>query len=169
MATRFSNWMAGRCSTCWGRDSPAPGDLRRPVDPASAPCGLAPLPGRMPARLWSANIVGIDPHQHAMLVGDDVSRGDVLMFCVRDNEAAEADLRRMLQSLKARVSRASGRALLQLPCPRAPHVRRRQSGRWRSSRTSWAMCRWPGFFSNGEISLDRLYAYTGVLTLFRDD
>lgn len=26
-----------------------------------------------------------------------------------------------------------------------------------------------GFFSNGEISLDRLYAYTGVLTLFRDD
>ena len=139
----------------------------RPVDPASLHVAL-PIAGSDAGAFVVRNIVGIDPHQHAMLVGDDVSRGDVLMFCVRDNEAAEADLRRMLEALKARVSRPLGG--LYFSClARGPHMFGAVNREMEIIQDVLGDVPVAGFFSNGEISLDRLYAYTGVLTLFRDD
>ena len=139
----------------------------RPVDPASLHVAL-PVAGSDAGAFVVRNIIGIDPNQRAMLLAQDVSRGDVLMFCVRDHEAAEADLRRMLQSLKSRVSRPLGG--LYFSClARGPHMFGAVNREMEIIRDVLGDVPVAGFFSNGEISLDRLYAYTGVLTLFRDD
>ncbi len=137
------------------------------VDPASLHVAL-PIAGSDSGAFVVRNIVGIDPGQRAMLLGDEVSRGDVLKFCVRDDDAAEADLRRMLHSLKSRV-----------PCPlgglyfsclaRGPHMFGAVNREMEIIRDVLGDVPLAGFFSSGEISLDRLYAYTGVLTLFRGD
>ena len=140
---------------------------QRPIDPASLHVAL-PIAGSDAGAFVVRNIVGIDPHQRAMLLGDDVTRGDVLMFCVRDNEAAEADLRRMLHSLKSRVPRPLGG--LYFSClARGPHMFGAVNREMEIVRDVLGDVPVAGFFSNGEISLDRLYAYTGVLTLFRGD
>ena len=139
----------------------------QPVDPASLHVAL-PIAGSDDGAFVVRNILGIDPHQRAMLLGDHVSRGDVLMFCVRDDEAAEADLRRMLQSLKSRVSRPLGG--LYFSClARGPNMFGAVNREMEIVHDVLGDVPVAGFFSNGEISLDRLYAYTGVLTLFRDD
>ncbi|MBT6203533.1 MAG: histidine kinase, partial [Rhodospirillaceae bacterium] len=54
------------------------------------------------------NLLGLDPEARAIAIGDRVEEGDALMFCRRDQEAAEADLRRMIHGLKERALRPCG-------------------------------------------------------------
>ena len=49
------------------------------------------------------NIVGIDPDNALLAVAADLARGDRIMFCRRDPEAAEEDLRRMLDDIRERL------------------------------------------------------------------
>jgi len=42
------------------------------------------------------NILGVDPQNHLVAVGEYVAPGDELLFCRRDQQTAEDDLQRML-------------------------------------------------------------------------
>lgn len=111
------------------------------------------------------NLVGIDPENGVFAVGDTIRAGDALMFCRRDLEAAEHDLRRMLRSLKGRAVRPLGG--LYFSClARGPGMFGEVGRELGIVREELGDIPLVGFFGNGEISFDRLYAYTGVLTLF---
>ena len=111
------------------------------------------------------NLVGIDPDNGVFAVGEDIAAGDALMFCRRDREAAEHDLRRMLRNLKARAERPLGG--LYFSClARGPGMFGEVGRELAIVREELGDVPLVGFFGNGEISFDRLYAYTGVLTLF---
>lgn len=113
------------------------------------------------------NLLGIDPDSGALAVGEMVSEGDQLLFCRRDPPSAVQDMQRMLGELQAALGGRRPRGGLYVSClARGPDqfdppdleidLIRRQLGEFPLT----------GFFANGEIAHDRLYGYTGVLTLF---
>ena len=111
------------------------------------------------------NLVGIEPNSGAVVVGERVSMGDALMFCRRDRAAAEADLRRMLADVRSRAGQIAGG--LYFSClARGPNMFDGADSEIAILNEVLGDVPLVGFFGNGEISFDRLYAYTGVLTLF---
>jgi small ligand-binding sensory domain FIST len=112
------------------------------------------------------NLVGIDPNKGWIAIGDLVSDGDPILFTRRDKPSAEADLDRMLARLKQRIERPI-RGGVYVSCV-SRGVNLFGSDAAETRRIAAALGDFPlvGFFANGEISHDRLYAHTGVLTLF---
>ena len=125
-----------------------------------------PIQGSDNADYLVRNIMGIDPVNGWLSVGERLSTGDRLMFVRRDGPAAFADLERMLGDVTGRAGGAS-RAGLYFSCvARGPNL----FGRKSEELCAVADKVGPdvpvvGFFANGEISNNRLYGYTGVLTL----
>ena len=124
-----------------------------------------PIAGKDTADYLVRNLVGIDPEKKWIAVGDRLSTGDKLMFVRRDAASAMKDLKRMLAEL---MQRASGRpkAALYYSCvARGPNLFGRDSEELRTVKEAIGDIPLAGFFANGEISHNRLYGYTGVLTL----
>ncbi|MBV9825752.1 MAG: FIST C-terminal domain-containing protein [Alphaproteobacteria bacterium] len=112
------------------------------------------------------NLMAIDPRQGWVVIGAEVSAGDPIVFCRRDPESARADMDRMLKQLSARLP-GPPRAGIYVSCIARgaslfgePGV---ETGMIREALGDFPLI---GFFANGEISRDRLYGHTGVLTLF---
>jgi small ligand-binding sensory domain FIST len=112
------------------------------------------------------NLMAIDPRQGWIVLGAEVAPGDQILFCRRDPESARADLDRMLKQLAGRLPGppkagiyvsciARGAALFGEPGIETGLIREK-----------FGDIPLIGFFANGEISRDRLYGHTGVLTLF---
>jgi len=112
------------------------------------------------------NLMGIDPGRGWLVLGAEIAAGDAILFCRRDPESARRDMVRMVSQLAGRVSDppkagiyvscvARGAALFGEPGVETALIRE-------------GLGEFPliGFFANGEISRDRLYGHTGVLTLF---
>ena len=126
-----------------------------------------PLAGQDGSDYLVREIAGVDPQHGLVAVAEDVAVGQRLMFCRRDGAAAVADMQRMLETLEQRAGGATPRGGLYFSClGRGPNL-------FAAERTEAAMIRehFPdlplvGFFGNGEIANSRLYAYTGVLSLF---
>jgi len=112
------------------------------------------------------NILGVDPQNDLVAVGETVAPGDEMLFCRRDQQSAEDDLLRMLAAIAAQLN-APIRGGVYYSCLGrgehmfgAPHC---ELGLIRENLGDFPLV---GFFANGEISHNRLYGYTGVLTLF---
>jgi small ligand-binding sensory domain FIST len=125
-----------------------------------------PVPGSDTGDYLVRNLIGIDPSKKLVAIGDLVEEGDPIMFCRRDGDTAREDMRRMLRDLHKRA-RNGIRAGVYYTCL--------GRGRYQFGEHSEELCMiqeelgdFPlvGFFANGEISHNRLYGYTGVLTLF---
>jgi small ligand-binding sensory domain FIST len=112
------------------------------------------------------NLMAIDPRQGWIVIGDEVAPGDQILFCRRDPDSARTDLVRMLKQLQGRLPGppkagiyvsciARGAALFGEPGVETALIR--------DTLGDFPLV---GFFANGEISRDRLYGHTGVLTLF---
>ncbi|MBO0737456.1 MAG: FIST C-terminal domain-containing protein, partial [Alphaproteobacteria bacterium] len=112
------------------------------------------------------NLLAIDPGRGWLVLGADVAPGDPIVFCRRDPENARRDMVRMVRQLAGRLDGrpkagiyvscvARGAALFGDPGVEPTLIRE-------------TLGEFPlvGFFANGEISRDRLYGHTGVLTLF---
>jgi small ligand-binding sensory domain FIST len=113
------------------------------------------------------NLVGIDPRAGAIAVAGDFAEGDAILFCRRDAPSAVEDLKRMLAQLKRRCGKATPKAGLYFSClARGPNLFGPDSEELRLIRAELGDFPLAGFFANGEICNDRLYAYTGVLTVF---
>jgi small ligand-binding sensory domain FIST len=112
------------------------------------------------------NLMAIDPRQGWVVIGDEVAPGDQILFCRRDPDSARADLGRMLRQLKGRLS-GPPKAGIYVSCiARGAALfgeRGVETGLIRDILGDFPLI---GFFANGEISRDRLYGHTGVLTLF---
>ncbi len=111
------------------------------------------------------NVMGIDPQSKLVAIGASVEPGESVMFCRRDAESARHDLDRMLAEIASLKGRPRG-ALYFSCVGRGQHMFGRKS--YEMERVQEALGDVPvvGFACNGEISHDRLYGYTGVLTVF---
>jgi small ligand-binding sensory domain FIST len=111
------------------------------------------------------NLVGIDPREKLFAIGEAVEAGDEIVFCRRDAAAAREDLSRMLAALKSAAPRPRG-ALYFSCVARGEHMFGSRGAELGLVRDALGEVPLVGFFCNGEICHDRLYGYTGVLTLF---
>lgn len=112
------------------------------------------------------NLVGIDPGNKLVAIGDLVEPGGSVMFCRRDASSAREDMTRMLESIRQGLF-ASPRGGVYYSClGRGASLFGPDSDELKMIRESLGDFPLVGFFCNGEISHNRLYGYTGVLTLF---
>ena len=112
------------------------------------------------------NLVGIDPQQNLLAIGDSISEGDPILFCKRDSQTARDDMLRMLEGLKNRVGGIPKAGIYYTCMGRGRHLFGDDSEELQMIRETFGDFPLTGFFANGEISHNRLYGYTGVLTLF---
>lgn len=113
------------------------------------------------------NLTGIDPEQGLIAIAEYVEPGDSIMFCRRDHDSAVEDMRRMLGDLRKRAGNAPIRGGLYYSCcARGPNQFGDNSEELGLIAEELGDIPLVGFFANGEISNNRLYGYTGVLTLF---
>jgi small ligand-binding sensory domain FIST len=125
-----------------------------------------PADGSNDADYVVRNLIGIDPRQGLVAIAEPMQNGDRVMFVRRDAESAGRDLERMLGDLRSRLS-GPPRAGLYYSCvARGRNLFAEESHELRAIRAVLGDIPIAGFFGNGEISSDRIYAYTGVLTLF---
>ena len=124
-----------------------------------------PVPGSDTGDYTARNLVGIDPRNKLIAIGDVVEPGSELVFCKRDQAAAQADLSRIVHELKGVTPHARG-ALYFSCLARGEHMFGSRGAELDVIRRTLGEVPLVGFFCNGEISRDRLYGYTGVLTLF---
>jgi small ligand-binding sensory domain FIST len=124
-----------------------------------------PVPGSDTGDYTARNLVGIDPRNKLIAIGEMVAPGDEILICRRDEAAARHDLERISAELKSGVAKPRG-ALYFSCVARGEHMFGSRGAELRVIRDALGEVPLVGFFCNGEISRDRLYGYTGVLTLF---
>ena len=124
------------------------------------------VPGSDTGDYLVRNLMAIDPRQGWIVLGAEIAPGDQILFCRRDPDSARADLTRMLRQLGGRLS-GPPKAGIYVSCIARgaalfgePGI---ETGLIRDTLGDFPLV---GFFANGEISRDRLYGHTGVLTLF---
>jgi small ligand-binding sensory domain FIST len=112
------------------------------------------------------NLVGLDTAHKLVAIGENVKAGRRVMFCRRDRGTASDDLDRMLTSIRSGVYREPKGAVYFSCLGRGASLFGENSEELRIIRDRLGEVPLVGFFCNGEISHNRLYGYTGVLTLF---
>lgn len=112
------------------------------------------------------NLVGIDPDQGLVAIGDQIETGQTLQFARRDRDSAREDLVRMLRDLRQRLPGPAKGALYHTCLGRGRHLFGPDSAELRLIEQELGPVPLAGFYANGEISHRRLYGYTGVLTVF---
>ena len=112
------------------------------------------------------NLLAIDPGRGWLAVGAEVAAGDPILFCRRDRESARRDMVRMVSQLAGRLN-ATPKAGIYVSCVARGEALFGEPG-VETAVIRDGLGEFPliGFFANGEISRDRLYGHTGVLTLF---
>lgn len=140
-------------------------DLRRLAGYVHA---ALPVAGSDRADYVVRNLMGMDPSLGVIAVAAALAVGDRLMFVRRDAASAVEDMARMLDDLKRRAGERVRGAVYHSCVARGPH--QFGPGAREMSMIGDAFGDVPviGFFGNGEISNDRLYTYTGILSLFLD-
>ena len=112
------------------------------------------------------NILGVDPQNNLVAISDYIESGDELLFCRRDQQTAEDDLLRMLAAIQAQLNALIRGGVYYSCLGRGQHMFGAPNRELELIRDTLGDFPLVGFFANGEISHNRLYGYTGVLTLF---
>lgn len=120
------------------------------------------------------NMLAIDPESGAIAVGEKLEDGQKILFVQRDDETVRSDLSAMLVSLRQRVLHERGefapKGALYVSCVARLGVSFEGNGELGGEMTLLREVLGDiplaGFYAGGEISNNRLYGYTGVLTLF---
>lgn len=124
-----------------------------------------PITGSDTADYLVRNLLGVYPDQGWVAIGERLDPGDQVMFVRRDGTTAMADLKRMVADIKRRAN-GQPRAALYFSCvARGPNLFGKNSAELQTIASILGDVPLIGFFANGEISNNRLYGYTGVLTL----
>ncbi len=124
------------------------------------------IPGSDTGDYLVRNLVGIDPSNKLVAVGEIVREGATVMFCRRDSNSAQQDMTRMLESIRQGLYAPPRGAIYYSCLGRGASLFGRNSEELKSITAALGEFPLVGFFCNGEISHNRLYGYTGVLTLF---
>ncbi|HEX6828370.1 MAG TPA: FIST C-terminal domain-containing protein, partial [Burkholderiales bacterium] len=141
--------------------------LSRDLRQAARYIGAAlPVAGSDTADYLVRNLVGFDPRRRLLAIGEDLHPGQAVRFCRRDPVGARGDMARMLADLKARSGTAPRGGLYFSCVGRGRHLFGEDSEELVAIEREFPGLPLAGFFCSGEISFNRLYGYTGVLTLF---
>lgn len=124
------------------------------------------IPGSDTGDYLVRNLVGIDPTNGLVAIGELVEPGAGVIFCRRDGSTAHDDMVRMLESIRKGLYKQPRGGVYYSCLGRGAGLFGPDSAELKM--ISAALGEFPlvGFFCNGEISHNRLYGYTGVLTLF---
>lgn len=125
-----------------------------------------PIAGSDTADYLVRNLVGIDPGNKLIAIGEVVEPGSSLMFCRRDRATAREDMTRMLESIRQGLYTRPRGGVYYSCLGRGAGLFGPDSQELKMIREALGDFPLVGFFCNGEISHNRLYGYTGVLTLF---
>jgi small ligand-binding sensory domain FIST len=115
------------------------------------------------------HIVGLDPGRRGIAVAEFVERGAQLAFCQRNATAARADLVRICAEIREELESHNMQALgaIYISCTgRGGAHFGAPSAELQTVRRALGDIPLVGFFAGGEIAYDRLYGYSGVLTVF---
>ncbi|NKB19955.1 MAG: histidine kinase [Alphaproteobacteria bacterium] len=125
-----------------------------------------PITGSDTADYLVRNLLGIYPEKGWVSIAEKVGVGDQVMFVRRDGATATADLKRMVADVKRRMDKPP-RAAFYFSCiARGPNLFGTGSVELKTiAKILGDDVPLIGFFANGEISNNRLYGYTGVLSL----
>ncbi len=124
------------------------------------------VPGSDTGDYLARNLVGIDTQSKLIAIGDYLKKGDSLMFCRRDAKTARDDMARMLESIKQGLYAKPAAGVYYSCLGRGESLFGKGNGELKMIQDVFGEIPLAGFFCNGEISHNRLYGYTGVLTLF---
>jgi len=120
-------------------------------------------------------VVGIDAARGAVAIGMPIAPGQMVRFCVRDEDAARKDLTRICAEIRDHLHEQSerrrrpieARGAIYVSCVgRGTHLFGEQHEELRLLARQLGDVPLAGFYANGEISGRSLYGYTGVLTVF---
>lgn len=129
-------------------------------------CAGLPIAGSDTQDYLVRDLIAIDPRAGWISIAERVTTGQPVMFTRRDPDTAAADMRRMLDSLKKRV-KATPKGAVYVSCiARGPGLFGTANAELSMIRETFGDVPLAGFFASGEVSHNRLYGYTGVLTLF---
>lgn len=112
------------------------------------------------------NIIGVDEDEKLVGIGELLEEGAELRFCRRDGASAIQDMQRMLDDVAKRVQGRARGALYYSCVARGRHQFGENSEELAMVQAALGDVPLVGFFANGEIFHNRLYAYTGVLSVF---
>ena len=112
------------------------------------------------------NIIGFNFERSIIAVGEFVEEGCPMIFCRRDGNSAVQDMQRMLVEVKSRIGDKPKGALYFSCLARGRNQFGGDSVELKMIREQLGEIPLVGFFANGEILHNRLYGYTGVLTVF---
>ncbi len=118
------------------------------------------------------NVLGIDPQNRVLAVSTTPRQGDRAMFCTRDQHAARTDLVRACTELRDEIESNALNVLgaHYVSCvARGEHLFGAPGAELDVVAHNLGEIPLVGFFANGEIAHDRIYGYTGVLTLFVEE
>ncbi len=125
-----------------------------------------PISGSDTSDYMVRNLVGIDEGNRLIAVGQLLSEGSEIMFCRRDGNTAKQDMQRMLTDIKGRINSPPRGAVYYSCTGRGRYQFGPNSEELNLIRAELGELPLVGFFANGEIFHNRLYGYTGVLTVF---
>jgi small ligand-binding sensory domain FIST len=112
------------------------------------------------------NLTGIDPNAGHLAIGDEIVTGDTIRLVRREPVTAAQDLTEKLETLSKRLS-GPPKAGIYISCvARGPALFGSEAREIEMIKETLGEFPLTGFYASGEISHDRLYGYTGVLTLF---
>jgi small ligand-binding sensory domain FIST len=115
------------------------------------------------------HIVGIDPLNRIIAVADHMQVGDKAVFCTRDALAARKDLIRICTELRSEAEEEGLeiQGALYFSCvARGENTFGEQGAELGIIQHNLGDVPLTGFYANGEIGRNKLYGYTGVLTIF---
>ena len=125
-----------------------------------------PVAGSDQADYVVRNLLGLDAERGLVAIAANLEEGARVMFCRRDTQSAYDDLLRMLDDVTARAQTPPRGAVYYSCVARGPGMFGENSAELKTIADKLGDVPLVGFFCNGEISHDRLYGYTGVLSLF---
>jgi len=125
-----------------------------------------PIPGSDTGDYLVRHLVGLDPSNQLVAIGEMVQPGGSVMFCVRNRTTAREDMSRMLESIRTGLYGEPRGGIYYSCLGRGAGLFGKDSQELKMIRDALGDVPLVGFFCNGEISHNRLYGYTGVLTLF---
>ena len=112
------------------------------------------------------NLVGIDPEHSVFAINDYLSEGDEIVFCKRTEQTAVDDMQHMLDNMAGRLNKSPKGGIYVSCLGRGREQFGNDSEEIKMIHKTLGDFPLTGFFANGEIHHNKLYGYTGVLTLF---
>lgn len=125
-----------------------------------------PVPNSDTGDYMVRNIMGVDIEQNLIAVGEYLQQGDEVMFCRRDGNTAQEDMLRMLADIRRRIPNSVRGAVYYSCLGRGRYQFGENSEELQLISEELGDIPLVGFFANGEIFNNRLYGYTGVLSVF---